>query len=327
MKAVEFSAFGEPEQVAECREVPEPGPPGPGEALVDVLAFPINPVDLLTLRGEYAVKPSLPARVGSEGVARVSAVGEGVTGLAEGDRVVLMGRENWVERKCIPADELFPVSPSGDVLQLAMLKVNPPTALLMLQNYVDLRRGEWVIQDAANSGVGRCLVELARAQGLRTVNVVRRESAVAPLEALGADVVVVDGPDLAGRVRELTGGADIRLAIDAVAGDMCIRLADCLAEGGVLVNYGLLSGQPCMLRADQTVFRDIALRGFWLVRELGAMSATRRRTLYTDLETRVLEGVLTVPVEATYPLEAIQEALAHASRGGRGGKVLVTPGG
>ena len=215
----------------------------------------------------------------------------------------------------------------ADVLQLAMLKVNPATALMMLRNYVELQPGDWVIQDAANSGVGNNLIRLAKADGIRTVNVVRRDSAAAALRAIGADVVVVDGDDLAERVRAATDGAPIRLAIDAIGGDMVLRLADCLAEGGMVVNYGLLSGQPCMLGAHHLVFKGISLTGFWLAKTLTQTARPDLEALYADLAGRVASGDLEVQVEATYPIEEIKAALAHAAKAGRDGKILVTPNG
>ncbi len=327
MKIVQFTSFGPPHDVADCVDAPDPGPPGPGDVVADVEAFPINPVDLLTIAGKYAARPPLPAVPGSEGVGRIVALGAGVEGLAVGDRVLLMGRGNWVQRQCVSAAHVLKVPAAIDVFQLAMLKINPATAWIMLHNYVDLAPGDWIIQDAANSAVGTTLIRLARAEGIRTVNVVRRESLVAPLKTMGADVVVVDGGDLAERVRAGTGGADIRLAIDAVAGDMCLRLADCLADGGTIVNYGLLSGHPCMVSPDHTVFHGITLTGFWLVKALGAMSGADIGALYTDLAARLANGTLHVDVEATYAITDIKDALAHAAREGRGGKVLVTPNG
>ena len=178
--------------------------------------------------------------------------------------MINLGRDNWCQQRKVPAAQALAVPADADLLQLAMLKVNPATALMMLRNYVELQPGDWVIQDAANSGVGTNLIRLARAEGIRTVNVVRRESLIAPLQAIGADVVVVDGPDLAERVRQATGGGAIRLAIDAIGGDIVLRLADCLAEGGTVVNYGLLSGHPCQLGAHHTIFKGITLTGFWL---------------------------------------------------------------
>jgi trans-2-enoyl-CoA reductase len=327
MKRVEFAAFGPPHEVGACVEVPDVGGPGPGEVVVEVLAFPINPADLLTMTGNYAIRPPLPATLGAEAVGRIAEIGTGVQGLAPGDRVMILARDNWAQKRRLPAAAVLKVPADGDLLQLAMLKVNPATALLMLRRYVTLEPGDWVIQDAANSGVGTNLIRLARAEGIRTVSVVRRAELIEPLKAQGADVVVTDGEDLAERVREETGGAPIGLAIDAIGGEIVMRLADCLAEGGTIVNYGLLSGKPCMLGAHHTIFKGITLTGFWLQKALTSMPRPELEKLYGELAGRVRSGELAVDIEATYPIEQIKAALAHAGRGGRAGKILVTPNG
>jgi NADPH:quinone reductase-like Zn-dependent oxidoreductase len=327
MKIVQFAAFGPAHQVAACVEVPELDPPADDEVIVEVEAFPINPADLLTIEGRYAVRPALPATLGAEGVGRVVAVGRAVRDIAVGDRVINLGRDNWVQRLKLKAEGVLKVPGDADALQLAMLKINPATALLMLRDYVALEPGDWVIQNAANSGVGTCLIRLAGAEGLHTVNVVRRPDLIAPLTALGADVVVVDGDDLAARVKAETGGAAIKLAIDAVAGEACQRLAECLAEGGTVVNYGLLSGRPCTIDPHQTVFRCITLTGFWRAKALTGAAPEEVASFYDELIGRIVDGSLRVEVEATYPIEDIQQALEHAGRGGRSGKVLVTPNG
>jgi mitochondrial enoyl-[acyl-carrier protein] reductase / trans-2-enoyl-CoA reductase len=327
MKQVQFAEFGVPHEVAACVEVPDVGAPGADEVVIEVQAFPINPADLLTITGGYAVRPQLPATLGAECAGRIAAVGSNVRHLALGDRVINLGRDNWCQRRKVPAAQALNVPADADVLQLAMLKVNPATALSMLRNYVDLQPGDWVIQDAANSGVGTNLIRLAQADGIRTANVVRRASLIEPLQAIGADAVVVDGDDLAARVQQATGGAPIRLAIDAIGGAMVLRLADCLAEGGTVVNYGLLSGQPCQLGAHHTIFKGITLTGFWLQKALTSMARPDLEALYTDLAVRVADGTLRVEVEATYPIAEIKAALAHAEREGRSGKILVLPNG
>jgi trans-2-enoyl-CoA reductase len=327
MKVVQFDAFGAAHEVARVVDFPEPDPPAAGEVLVEVEAFPINPVDLLTISGSYAVRPALPAVPGSEALGRVVAAGDGVTHVAAGDRVLMMGRENWAQRKTIKAGEALGIGVEADPLQLAMLKINPPTAYLMLTRYRELSSGDWLIQNAANSAVGTCLISLAASHGVRTVNVVRRDELVAPLEGRGADVVLVDGPDLAERVQAAIGDGNMPLAIDAVAGDATGRLAECLCEGGVVVNYGLLSEMPCAVDAHQIVFRGITLTGFWLVKFLTAMSADERSSLYAELAERVAKGELNVDIEAVYGMDEVEAALEHASRAARGGKVLVTPNG
>jgi NADPH:quinone reductase-like Zn-dependent oxidoreductase len=327
MKQVQFHDFGKPEDVVAAVDVPDVGPPGDGEVVVDIDAFPINPADLLTISGGYAVKPDLPATLGAEGTGRITAVGTGVQDLTLGDRVIMLSRNNWCQQRRLPAAEVIKVPKDADPKQLAMLKVNPATAWMMLKTYVQLEPGDWLIQDAANSGVGYALIGLAKAEGVHTVNVVRRQGPIEKLKSLGADVALVDGEDLAERVAAETDGAPIRLAIDAIAGSQVMRLADCLADGGMVVNYGLLSGEPCQLRADQTVFKGITLTGFWLQKTLTSLPRPEIERLYQDLGAKVASGALSVDVEATYPIERIKEAVAHAGRDHRGGKVLVFPNG
>ena len=325
MLTVQLTAFGHPPEMVDCIDQAEPDGPGPEQVLVELLAGPINPAEILLIQGRYASRPKLPTGLGIEGVGRVLAAGEDVATVAQGDLVLSLDRQNWAERRLLGAQQVIKLPPDIDIQQAAMLKVNPATALKMLTDYVSLQDGDWVIQNAANSGVGQCLIQLAKARGLRTVNVVRRESLREPLQRLGADVVLVDCDELAGQVREASGGAAIKLAIDAVAGSACERLADCLGDGGIVVNYGLLSGQPCQIRADQTIFKGITLTGFWLAKTMQRMTYAELSALYADLAQHVLDGKLRVDVEASYPLAQIKQALAHAMREGRDGKILVLP--
>lgn len=304
----------------------ELGPVGPDQALVAVLAAPINPSDVLMLTGGYGILPPLPAVGGSEGVGRIVEVGAEVTGLQPGQLVLLpAGSGTWCAHLLVQARRLVPLPDGADPQQMAMLTVNPATASLLLSEFVPLQAGDWVIQNVANSGVGSYLVQLARQRGLRTVNVVRRDSAVAAVRELGGDVVLVDGEDLHQRVREATGGAAIRLGIDAVGGRATDRLSRCLAEGGTLVNYGLMSGEPCMVSAESFVFKDITLRGFWLAKWFTTAPREAQRALYGALTQSLASGALKARVHATYPVERIQEAVAAAAAGERDGKVLVVP--
>ena len=196
MKRVDLTAYGTPQEVASCVEVPDVGSPGAGEVVFEVLAFPINPADVSFCRGSYRLRPPLPATPGAECVGRIAAVGAGVTQVQTGDLVVNMQRENWVQRRRIRSEDAIPVPAGLDLAQAAMLRINPATALLLLEDHVALKPGDWVIQDVANSAVGRHLIVLARARGMKTVKVVRREDVDAELRDLGADVVLKDGPDL-----------------------------------------------------------------------------------------------------------------------------------
>jgi trans-2-enoyl-CoA reductase len=326
MKKVEITDYGAPEAVAHCIEAPDVGAPEPGEIVFDVLAFPINPADVSFCRGNYRLRPPLPATPGAECVGRVAAVGAGVGEIRPGDLVIHMQRENWVQRRRIPAEDAIPLPPGLDLAQAAMLRINPATALLLLEDHVALKPGDWVIQDVANSAVGRHLIVLAKTKDVRTVNVVRRDDVTAELKALGADIVLVDGPDLAERAHKAVGGATIRLGIDAVSGEACKRIADCIAEGGVMVSYGSMSGADLVI-SRAALGRGVRLTGFGLSDGLAKRTKAQVRAIYADLAAKVRDGVLKAPIEAFYPIDDIKQALAHAQRGGRGGKVLVLPNG
>ncbi len=327
MKAIEFASHGVPHEVCHCVDVADVGPPRAGEIVVEILASAINPADLLIAEGRYPGPDTLPARLGIEGVGRVAMVGPAVEDLAVGDHVISMERQNWAQKIRIPATRAIKVGQDVDLLQLAQLKANPPSAMLMLRSYVDLSPGDWIVQNAANSGVGRHIIRLAAASGVRTANIVRRADAVAPLKDIGADVVLVDGDDVGARMRAETGGAGARLALDAVCGDATRRLADCLADGGVVVNYGFLSGEPCMITPHQLVLRDITLKGFWMVKAGAAMAPDELRAMYLDLAARCADGTLHVPVERTFGLDDIAEALERSWRFRREGKIVLTPNG
>lgn len=317
---------GAPEEVIRVEQVGEPGAPGPHEALVELVASPIHPADLLTIMGMYAGDPGpLPKVPGKEGLGEVLAAGNLVKHLKPGDLVpvLLPGDGVWQERHLLPAETLVALPPGGDLRQYAMAIANPATALLMLRAVVPLKMGEWVIQNAANSSVGQYLVQLAGKAGIRTVNVVRREGLAEKLHHLGADVVLVDGPDLPPRVGRATGGAAILLAIDAVAGEAAARLAACLAPGGTLLNYGMMSLKNVQVSPAHLIGNRIVVRGFWLPPVMAELGADGRAKVFGELISLVASGVLKAEVEATYPLDRVKEALAHAARGERGGKVLL----
>ena len=203
MRAVHLTAYGNPIDGLEFVDIPEPDAPGPNQVLIGVEFSPINPSDLLLAKGMYAMRPALPTVIGNEGVGRVLNVGPGVRNVKVGDRVPApLSSFTWRERMVISADGLFALPPDADPQQLAILAINPPTAALLLSEYVNLKPGEWVVQNAANSGVGRWVIAFAKRRGLKTVNIVRRPELVPQLEAIGGDVVV-ESPDVSERIKSL----------------------------------------------------------------------------------------------------------------------------
>ncbi len=326
MRAVRFAAFGEPVDVLTAETVPIPAP-GEGEVLLRMRARPVNPSDLSMLRGRYGQLPPLPATPGLEGVGEVEALGAGVDSVATGQRVVPLGVSpgTWAELMVAPAARLLPVPDGVSDEAAAQLVVNPLSAWVLLVDELDVQPGEWLLQNAAGSTLGRVVLQLARARGFRTINVVRRAEQAQELLALGADeVIATDRDDLGERVREITGGEGVGKAIDAVGGELAGRIAAALAPRGTLITYGRLSGEASVpLDTRIQIFAGTTVRGFWLVRWFQEVPPAHvQRTIATVLGL-MAEGVVDPPVEARYDLADVREAVAHSERPGRSGKVLL----
>ena len=322
MYALQISSFGEPSDVVELVKLPDPHDPLANEVLVAVEYAPINGSDLQTIRGQYGRLPSLPTGLGKEGVGRILSVGEEVDHLKVGDRVLLPSSSpSWGEKVTLPSRGLFPLPHNADPQQLSMLSIDPPTAALLLSEYVALKPGDWVIHNAGNSGVGRSVIAFARDRGLRTVSLVRRPELIDELVAAGGDIVLVDGAEVSARVAQATGHAQIALALDGVGGEAMLSLSSCLRSGGTLVLYYAVSGKPGLASFEDLVFRNVTIRGFWLVNPAFRASPKVVEAIKTGARL-MAEGKLHMPVAATYPLVAAKEAIAHAQRGG---KVLFKP--
>lgn len=326
MKLVHLTGHGAPPEVCKVVEAAEPVA-GPGQAVVKIMACGVNPADLLGFEGRYPGPEPLPAPCGIEGVGVVENVGEGGD-LQVGDHVMMLPRANWAEKVCEDQANILPIPKSLPWRDAAQLKINPPTAAMMLTDYVDLNAGDWVIQNAANSAVGLHVIRFAKEKGVKTVNIVRREDQIAPLKDHGADVVLVAGEDQAARMRvEIGDGAHVPLGIDAVGGAPTRWMADAVSDGGTIVNYGYLDGNPCQIEPGHLIVRGQTLTGFWLAGFMMKASRDQKVALYKEMSAAFESGRIVSPVEATYGLDQLAEALAHAWRGGRSGKILLTPNG
>jgi trans-2-enoyl-CoA reductase len=316
MIAARLHGFGEAAEVLRLEEGPAPVPTG-GELLVEMLASPVNPADLNIIEGKYGELPEVPAVIGNEGVGRVVAVGAGVGDFTPGDLVLPMGRANWATQLVVKADEAVKLPTGLDVFQAAMLVINPLSAWAMLEDFVTLREGDRILQNAANSAVGRCVIQIARARGLRTLNVVRRDEVIPELTALGADEVVLEEADL----RAIGSDRKPRLALNAVGGASALNLANALADGGTLVTYGAMGRQPLKIPNGLLIFRGLHFQGFWL-RRMMADRARVRQALST-LAGMSLAGRLQMPVHKVFAFSELHAALAEAAAGQRSGKVLI----
>jgi NADPH:quinone reductase-like Zn-dependent oxidoreductase len=317
--------YGEPREVLRVLDVPAEQP-GPGEVVIQMEAAAMHIADLRTISGAEGFRYPLPRTPGYEGIGRVIRVGEGVVSMHVGERVFpALGSGTFREEVRCRAEACMP-APEGDPHQLSLLTVNGPTAWVLLEDFAELSPGDWLIQNAANSSCGRYVIQLAHRRGLRSVNVVRRPELIDELKSLGADIVLLDGPDLATRVAELVGRDPIRLGIDAVAGSATQRIAECLAPDSPLVCYGAMSGLPCEIDFYLMFRQGIVLHGISFVRQFRHRTSAQVRQMYAELAALMAEGRLTARIAGVFPLKRILEACDLAARTGndRDGKVIIT---
>lgn len=325
MRSAIHHEFGDPTQVLATGDAPMPEPK-PGEVRIRTLLAPIHNHDLLTVRGQYGYKPTLPAIGGSEAVGIVDALGEGVEGVSIGDRVASSsGRGTWAEYFTTPARMIVPM-PDGIPDETAAQLMAMPLSALMLLESLALPPGAWIVQNAANGAVGKALAMLAEARGLHVANVVRRDDGIAELAALGIPHVVSTAQaDWMQQVRDLTGPALAQAAIDSVGGKASGALLSLVGNGGTLVSFGALTGEAMQLSPADLIFKQAVVKGFWGSKASQAMSSDDKRRLVGELLQRTLAGQLRLPVDAVYALDDIAQAAAASLRPARPGKVLLRP--
>ena len=327
MSQLVLNSTGSPAEVLELQPQSRPVP-GPGEVLLRMQAAAINPADLNFIEGTYGTKPNLPCVPGMEGVGLIEELGAGVTDLTVGLAVLpLPAPGNWATWRVLPADRAHVLPEGLDFQQAALLRVNPATAWGLLHAAGTLEAGAWVVQNAASSAAGHCVIQLAGSLGLRTLNFVRRPESVAVCEALGGDLVFVDdaaGLAAAKAALAACGAPAPLLALNAVGGDSALRLMDLLGPEGTHVTYGAMARQPLKVPNGMLIFKGLTLRGFWLTFWTTSMGAERMAEIYQKLAQRVLSGQLRQQIAAAYPVEQYRAALAHAAQGARNGKIILT---
>jgi NADPH:quinone reductase-like Zn-dependent oxidoreductase len=329
VKAIVFDRFGEPDEVLQVRDLPEPTP-GPGQVRVRMLASPVNPSDLLTVQGRYTTLPKLPATPGFEGVGVVEAVGGGLLGrLRQGRRVAVIADRGgtWAERVVVPARQVVPVPDDIPDEQAANFFVNPATALVMTQYLLRVPpgKGEWLLQSAAGSALGRMIIRLGERYGFHTLNVVRRPEQAEELKQFGADAIVVgsDAESIRSQVLQAAQGRSIRYAIDPVGGETGTAVVASLSEGGRALLFGSLSGRPITVDPRLLITGSKRVEGFYLGEWAKRQSVPTMLMLFRRIKRHMRAGVLTTDVAATYRLDQIAEAVRHAARPGHRGKVLL----
>lgn len=323
MNAAVFHKFGDPAKVITFEQSSKPHP-GQGEVLVKMVMSPIHNHDLLTVRGEYGVKPELPAVGGTEAVGIVEAVGAKVTGIKTGTRIAVAGiQRSWAEFFVAPAAAVVPVPETMDDATAAQILGMPMGSVMALNMYA-AKPGDWMVVNAGNGAVGKVIASVGRSRGLKVALLVRREQARTDLKALGFDnVFVTSETGWKDALLKAVGKARVAGGVDNIGGEAAGDLAGLISEGGLLLSFGAMSGEKVQVDASDLIFKQIALRGYWSYKEFQKLTPDEIGALVTELFKLATSGQLVLPVDKVFPLARSAEAMA-ASATSRDGKILLT---
>jgi NADPH2:quinone reductase len=324
MKAAIHDTFGEPIDVLNAVEVDKPTA-GAGEVLIKMTLSPIHNHDLWTIRGNYGYKPELPGAIGgSEALGTIEAVGEGVDDAMIGKRVTIAGvHGTWAEYFVAPATGVLPLPDMISDVAGAQLIAMPFSAISLLETR-KAKKGDWIIQTAANGAVGKIMVTLAKARGINLLNLVRRDEAVKELTDMGIEnVLSTSDADWVQKSRDIIGAAGAASAIDSVGGDISADLVELLGLDGELVVFGTATGAPMPLSSGALIMKHITVKGFWGSRVSGDMDPEERKRLITELVTLVAKGELVLEDGGVFGLDDVAKAMKAALTPGRAGKVMI----
>lgn len=323
MRSATYDHFGKPTEVLSLGDSPIPEPKA-NEVRVKTVLASIHNHDLLTIRGKYGFKPELPAIGGSEAVGIIDAVGSDVKDLKVGQRIAAASvQATWAEYFVAPEHMIFPIPESLDDEMAAQLVAMPLSALMLLE-FLEVESGQWIIHNAANGAVGKSLAMLAAARGVHTINVVRSQDALAELEAIGVkNNVNTEDEDWKEHVKAILGDDTISAAVDSVGGEDSGALLSLLGHGGVFAVFGAMSGKPMVLNPTDMIFKQATLKGFWGSKLSQEMSVENKQRLVDELIDRAVNGKLKLPVEATFDLADIVDAVDGKLQKEKSGKVLL----
>ncbi len=307
MKAAIFEEFGEPAKVLSMQEAPIPSPKA-GEVLIKMKRSPAHNHDILTVRGEYGDLPELPAIGGTEAMGVIAETGSDVTDLTKGMRVTVAGiHKTWAEYFVAPAAAVVPV-PDDVSDEAAAQLIAMPSSSMMALNKIPAKSGEWIAINAANGAVGKSIIQMSAARGLKTIAIVGRASAKEELEKLGATLVFVSSRD--GWVEDAKREIDGHVAggIEMIGGKAAREMISLLGQGATILTFGAMSNEPMLVDSSEMIFKEITMKGFWGLMESNRTTPEEMSEIISELIKMLQKGQLQLPVHQTYGLDQIAQA-------------------
>jgi NADPH:quinone reductase-like Zn-dependent oxidoreductase len=330
MKSVRFDHLGDPLEVLSLQEIDE-STPGQGQILLRLRARTISISDLYFIRGHYGLKPKPPCTPGFEGLGTVEVIGPGVTDLEVGDRVVVLepaqvgAPGTWQESCVTKASEVYKVSDGLSDTAAAQMICNPTSAWVIATSELALKPDQHLLITAGASNFSHVLMKMAHLRGAKCIHLVRNQSRVTEVQSYGADhVICTANEDFVERVMSITGGQGVDAIVDTVSGKVAADALRTLKPRGTMLVFGLLSGLNSNLDFGQILFKTLNVRGFWLASWLKHTPYEERKKALAELDAALQEHPELLPaIEAEYELGDFKEAIRHADRFGRQGKVML----
>ncbi len=325
-KQLRLTGNGQPEEVVKLYESVITSL-SPKEVLVEMEAAPIHISDFMLVSGIYGVKPSFPAPLGAEGVGHVIDVGSDQVHDYQGKRVIILPyyeQGTWATHLVAPVNNLVIVDDGIDATQLAQLTINAVTAFLTISDYSELSPGDWIGQTAANSAVGQYVIGLAKINGWKTLNIVRRAESAEFVRSIDGNEVIIIGDDLEALIEKALDGKQLDHVLDTVGGTTIGTIAGFLKSRGSIVGYSSESGQTPVIRPLDLFYRRLHYHGFWVIDWFRITPKKQIEKLIQHLSGLVGEGRLSATVGGTFSIENYKEAFQAAKQAGRPGKYFFT---
>lgn len=288
------------------------------EVLIKMIAAPVNPADINTIQGKYPSRPTLPAVPGNEGVGEILKIGSEVNNLQIGDRVVPLTNAlgTWRSHMVLPSNLLLKIPKDIGIVEAATLTVNPCTAYRMLKDFATLKEGDVVIQNGANSACGQNVIQLAKAWGFKSVNIVRDrpnlKDLIDFLKGLGATEVLTEEQL---RTTDLFKSKKLpkpKLGLNCVGGQSALEIMRHLQNSSSIVTYGGMSREPVTVPTSALIFKDLQVRGFWMTEWTKKNSDSEERVkMFNDIITLMQQNKLHGPAYKMVAFDQYQEALIN----------------
>jgi mitochondrial enoyl-[acyl-carrier protein] reductase / trans-2-enoyl-CoA reductase len=327
INVIHHKTYGKPEDVVEIAPYSLPILME-AQIMVDQKFSPINPADINMMEGKYYTQPDLPSVLGNEGVGVVSHVGPDATDIKVGDRVIMpmKKKDNWIgswaESYIANESDLIKVPDSISLEQASMMSINPPTAFLMLSQFTHLDEGDWVIQNAGNSCVGRWVIFFAKKLGLKVLSIVRQKSLVPELKSAGSDEVFLESDSVGTEIKNKIG--KVKLALNGVGGESAEQLMKALDKDGVMATYGAMSKDSFSVSNGALIYKNIWVTGFNRSKWIEESHSVEVRGVYDDIFAHIKDGAPEIPVQEVFEFEKVLDALKLAQSEKRSGKILLS---